>query len=391
MWFTHKYCKFLHLLKRVDFDVTVDYLALMHIIKSKMEPARIKRLLELISSYSFNLYYMKGKDMIFSDYLSWQKNDDSSSNEIIPISFDMYQILEDNFYLENNFCTDKYLIQRQSQAKSSGIKCLEVHGVRKNLDPNLRPEKQHALPKQGSLERLCVGQGRARSKRKGPDPINHAINQPFNLSQEIPGRTKIETRKTNHMHSTDPTHSRNNADDRIANNNPLMLDAAFHPGPILRSPPKPIKQNSTHAQSSQNSNVKDINPNINFDFEENSPFQEGVMSETFQRPDKSFFQEPKELGDLMNKGNFIHKYLPKQMDIDKILEIIQRKVLKGTHLLIKIKEIQAGYLCSPYFKDLYIYLSQNKLPSPKPAITKIEILSERYVMLGLIIAQNLPR
>ena len=48
---------FLHLLKRVDFDAIVDHLALMHIIKTKMELAttRIKRLLELISSYSFNL------------------------------------------------------------------------------------------------------------------------------------------------------------------------------------------------------------------------------------------------------------------------------------------------------------------------------------------------
>ena len=137
----------------------------------------------------------------------------------------------------------------------------------------------------------------------------------------------------------------------------------------------------THVQSSQSSNVKNINPNINFDFEENSPFQEGVMSEMFQRPDKSFFQEPKELGDLVNEGNLVHKYLPKQTDIDKILEIIQRKVLRGTHLPIKIKEIQAGYLCSPYFKDLYLYLSQNKLPSSKPAIRKIETLAEKYVML----------
>ena len=145
----------------------------------------------------------------------------------------MYKILEDNFYLENNFCTDKYLIQMSSQAKSSGIKLPEAHGMRKNLDPNLRPEKQHTLPKQGSLERPCVGQGRASSKRKRPDPINHAINQPSNLSQEIPGRTKIETRKTNCVHSTDPTHSINNADDRIPNSNPLMPDAAFHPGLIL--------------------------------------------------------------------------------------------------------------------------------------------------------------
>ena len=114
------------------------------------------------------------------------------------------------------------------------------------------------LPKQGSLERPCVGQRRAGSKRKRPDPINHAINQPSNLSQEIPGRTKIETRKTKHVHSTDPMHSINNANDRVANNNPLMPDAAFHPGSILRPSPKPIKQNMTHVQSSQNANVKKI-------------------------------------------------------------------------------------------------------------------------------------
>ena len=82
------------------------------------------------------------------------------------------------------------------------------------------------------------------------------------------------------------------------------------------------------------------------------------MSKKFQRLDKSFFQEPKELGNLINKENLIHKYLPKQTDIDKMLEVFQRKVLKGTHLPVKIKEIQAGYLHSPYFKDIYLYLSQ---------------------------------
>ena len=63
---------FPHLLKRVDFDVVVDHLAIMHIIKSKMEPAtnNIKKLLEVLSSYSFNLYYIKGTDMVLSDYLS---------------------------------------------------------------------------------------------------------------------------------------------------------------------------------------------------------------------------------------------------------------------------------------------------------------------------------
>ena len=61
-------------------------------------------------------------------------------------------------------------------------------------------------------------------------------------------------------------------------------------------------------------------------------------------------------------GKLTHKFLPRQADIGKILHIIQRKVLKGTHLPIDNKEIQAGYLHSPYFKEIYQYLLLNKLP-----------------------------
>ena len=177
-------------------------------------------------------------------------------------------------------------------------------------------------------------------------------------------------------------HTTNNANDRMVNNNPIIPDVPFHLHLLLR-PKQHIKQNIIHKQNSQN--VQDISPNINFDFEENSSFKEGVMSEIFQRLDKSVFQNPKELGDLINKENFVHKYLPKQTHIDKILEVIQRKVLKGTQLPMEVKEIQTGYLCSPYFKDLYLYLSQNKLPSLKSAIRKLETLAERYVLLDSLL------
>ena len=61
-------------LKRADFYAIVDYLALTHFTIRKAEPAstRIIRLLELVSSYSFNLYYIIGKDMVLSDFLSSQ-------------------------------------------------------------------------------------------------------------------------------------------------------------------------------------------------------------------------------------------------------------------------------------------------------------------------------
>ena len=88
---------FAHLLKKVDFDAIVDHLAFVHILKSKTESAtpRIKRLLEVLSAYSFNLYYMKGKDMILSDLLSRQEIDKSDPHEIIQISFDMKALLNE--------------------------------------------------------------------------------------------------------------------------------------------------------------------------------------------------------------------------------------------------------------------------------------------------------
>ena len=139
------------------------------------------------------------------------------------------------------------------------------------------------------MERPCIGQGRAGSRGKRNDPINQPINQPLNLSQKIPRRTEIETGKTNQVHTKDLTHSMNNMSGKMTKN-PLIPDVPFHPGPVYIPLPKLIKQDMSYPHSSQSStSIENINPNINFDFKENYLFQEGVMSETFQRPDKSFF------------------------------------------------------------------------------------------------------
>ena len=135
---------FSHLLKKVDFDAVVDHLAITYIMRSKADPAttRIKRLIELLSPYSFNLYYIKGKEMVLSDFLSRQKMDSSDPHEIIPISFTLKGLIDNHFYQINNTNetrqpnTSKYLIQTRSQAKSGGIKIPEIHGTNKGLDPH---------------------------------------------------------------------------------------------------------------------------------------------------------------------------------------------------------------------------------------------------------------
>ena len=115
---------FAHLLRKVDFDAVVDHLAVTQIMRSKVEPAsnRIKRLLEVLSAYSFNLYYIKGKDMILSDFLSRQDPGDEDTKEIIPISFNMKLLLQNKYYNVNENEV-KYMVQTRSQTKQVEYNC----------------------------------------------------------------------------------------------------------------------------------------------------------------------------------------------------------------------------------------------------------------------------
>ena len=152
--------------------------------------------------------------------------------------------------------------------------------------------------------------------------------------------------------------------------------AVLYPEPIVRPLPKPPDLIDKTVEPKQR-----MKSNPHLDFEENSSHQEGIILETYINLDQMYFERPQELIDLVNTTKLVQKYLPRQMDIDKILDVIKRKVLKSTHLPLTIKEIQAGYLTSLYFKDIYRYLAQNILPRKRCARQKVENLSERYVLL----------
>ena len=57
---------------------------------------------------------------------------------------------------------------------------------------------------------------------------------------------------------------------------------------------------------------------------------------------------------------------------------------------VEIKEVQAGYLQSSYFKGIYLYLSQNKPPSSRAVIRRIETLAERCILLDSLLFKITP-
>ena len=298
--------------------------------------------------------------MILSDFLSRQEIDKSDPHEIIPISFDMKAILNEKCYKleeENSI----YLVQMQSQAKERGITVLEVHGSKKGIDPNLRTEW---LVKKA--QKPAVNTRKEKRETDSPGQRNQIVEQ-------------NNTGQRDEIRKSQMKQSRENIPEQIYVPQkpiiPMYTNPVSNPIPKL---PERVIQNERQTDL-------DLDLEINRDIEENSPYQEGIISEIYQRPHKSQLVDPPELTDLVNTEKKVQKYLPKQADIDKILKVIQRKVLKGTHLPITIKEIQAGYLNSPYFKDLYLYLSQNKLPRSKGAMHKIEALSEKYILLDSLL------
>ena len=182
---------FAHLLRKVGFDTVVDHLAITQIMRSKVEPAtnRIKRLLEVLGAYSFNLYYIKGKDMILSDFLSRQDPGDEDTKEIIPISFNMRLILQDKYYNVNEN-EEKYMVQTRLQKKASGVQLPEVHGSKKRLDPHKIPKKQPQPIIESDVERKPrIGQGRAGVRRRALPPFDPkqgtSASKPIIISDRI--------------------------------------------------------------------------------------------------------------------------------------------------------------------------------------------------------------
>ena len=220
--------------------------------------------------------------MILSDFLSRQDLVDENTKEIIPISFNMKSILQDRYYKVGE-TKEKYMVQTRSQMKASGVQLPEVHGSRKRLDPHRVPEKQLQPIARLDVDRKPrIGQGRAGVRRKAPPLLDS--RQGTSASKPIVIDNEIESKR--------PTIT---AEIPKSEMYPLYLV------PPSRPPPKP-PDNLSKKQEAES---------LKIEIEENSPFQENIISEVYERPDQSYFQEPVELKDLIDTNIIVQWFLPK--------------------------------------------------------------------------------
>ena len=180
-----------NLLKHREFDAAVDHVTVAQIMKAKTEPAtiRIMRLLDRLSAYSFNLYYVKGRDMILSDYLSRHIQKDLDPSELISISFYCLKVYRS--FIDDRI-GDIFCIKMRSSAKASGEQVGDVHGANEPLDPSYKPEHQ-------SKSKLPSVMGKSSPVKTPRKPILRTPARPTPKAQITPKSAAIQSETMDKM------------------------------------------------------------------------------------------------------------------------------------------------------------------------------------------------
>ena len=394
-----------HLLHRVEFDCAVDHRAIPYIMKAKTLPAttRIMRLLEILSGYAFNLYFVKGKDMKICDFLSRIDVDRGNPGEVIPISFNSFSMLN-MLRKATLFQANKLLTVTRSKTQAEGITLPPVHGAQKHLNPTVKPE--HDKPMQVSNQPQKGGPVPANVKPRVPlrpkMPASQIVRRklidrsikllnksraPMNAPRRTPATQRASPMVQREIPQSLPKEDSDNVSPPFeakqpTNNGPVPV-RHFEPNPLLEIPqtdrfPQETINRKPVLRTEDSSGNQDP-----FDTQMEVPFSEGIVEPVFKRPEMSDFEIPPVLEDMIPDGALIHKHLPRQADIDRIMIQINRKYLKKMHLPCSLKDMQAAYMQSPHFCDIYNVLMFNKYPKSRKTVEKLQqVMMGQYMVQG---------
>ena len=104
---------------------------------------------------------------------------------------------------------------------------------------------------------------------------------------------------------------------------------------------------------------------------------------SIRQPDKTMYRKSKKLFDEM----IFRKHLPRQLEINKFLESLKRKVIHDYDIPISIQELSAEYEKSSFFMDIYKYITKGHIPSTIKghALRKLKTECEDYLVIDNIL------
>ena len=103
---------------------------------------------------------------------------------------------------------------------------------------------------------------------------------------------------------------------------------------------------------------------------------------TIQSPEIEYTQTPQALVPIDTPLSIIHKCIPRQSDIDKIVRNIETHVIHGLELPIQAQDLIKVYQTSTHFHDIYQYITDGKLPSSSKVQNCIRAEVLNYVVIN---------
>ena len=387
----------LPVLRRVDFDVVVDHSALVHIAKGKKEPAtlRLQKLLEVLKGFSFTVYFMKGKLMYVTDFLSRHPVDEGKNvNEIIPIAF----------HIKDYDHIDHVGLLKQICPNNDHI----CNKCKPNKTSSSNKEFFQALAK--SLCTIMTRKQAADTGVKVPDiyPLKGEHRLPEHVPQEEQEQPKSTMIETAQIPESVPLPDIPGLDATLVNNpeqipkfnEPLMRPMQPFQQPIQQHVQAPIQQHQIQIPIPQQIPQQHIpqplqqplNPALTRQFiEDRMPLipldslpkdrDEEVTEDFLRQPTPEYFRKPTRLIQSINEDTIFRKHIPRQVELDKYLKILKKKVIHNYQLSITHQEIRAEYSKSPYFKDIYKYITTDMCSLTGKARQIFKLMCEDFIVI----------
>ena len=103
---------------------------------------------------------------------------------------------------------------------------------------------------------------------------------------------------------------------------------------------------------------------------------------TIQPLEIKYTHTPQALVPIDTLLSIIHKHIPRQSDIDKIVRNIETHVIYSLELPIQAQGLIKAYQTSTYFCDIYQYITDGKLPSSSKVQNCIRAKAFNYVVIN---------
>ena len=336
-----------------------------------------------------------------------------------------------------------FMVARRSGTSAAGINLPPVHGAQKGVDPTLKPESQ-SKSQQALVKPSPMTPGR---KLTNPvvkcTPPQTSVRTRINSTKNTPTSAKAIPRTL--LNTPAPTSSP--ALIKSPSSSPAIQNTTLQQTPVRKQlvnrPPISAAQDVSRKQrsvkllhapkvnSSDNvptaitppiklfpsgdTPIKPNNENLDTPevqisitkpkippqqallpqenpFDINSeliPYNDREVEAVFKAPELDDFLLLPVLSDQITDSTLMHRYLPMQADIDRIMDQINRKYLTKLQLPCSIRDMQAACLSSPHFRDIYLSVGMNKIPSKARSARKLEsdLMNAVYMIHTQIIIQ----